>query len=248
MPKLFFLQQVTERTCSRPKRTPNSSEKRQGFWGVWVVLGLASIGHVDLTCQHVQSDVWEACRGELLKLEVVITNPVDLYIYVYIIWGCLLQTCNNWVVVSNIFHVHPYLGKIPNLTNIFQRGWNHQPMYGGCYELNHAYVSPLRLKGSNSELQHHHSLWSSAPLSASPKGFCIYIYIFFFHYNIYFHIAIYCAQFVYTCLSNCRQYNLYNTLWFMCQLASAAQAANLLITSAENGDLRKVRLCDDVVP
>ena len=32
----------------------------------------------------------------------------------------------NWVVVSNIFYVHPYLGKISNLTNIFQRGWNHQ--------------------------------------------------------------------------------------------------------------------------
>jgi len=30
-------------------------------------------------------------------------------------------------VVSNIFHVHPYLGKIPILTNIFQMGWfNHQ--------------------------------------------------------------------------------------------------------------------------
>ena len=33
---------------------------------------------------------------------------------------------NNWVVVSNIFYFHPYLGKIPILTNIFQRGWNHQ--------------------------------------------------------------------------------------------------------------------------
>ena len=31
-----------------------------------------------------------------------------------------------WVVVSNMFHVHPYLGKIPILTNIFQMGWNHQ--------------------------------------------------------------------------------------------------------------------------
>ena len=30
------------------------------------------------------------------------------------------------MVVSNIFYVHPYLGKIPILTNIFQRGWNHQ--------------------------------------------------------------------------------------------------------------------------
>ena len=29
-------------------------------------------------------------------------------------------------MVSNIFYVHPYLGKIPVLTNIFQMGWNHQ--------------------------------------------------------------------------------------------------------------------------
>ena len=30
------------------------------------------------------------------------------------------------MVVSNIFHFHPYLGKWPNLTNIFPMGWNHQ--------------------------------------------------------------------------------------------------------------------------
>ena len=30
-------------------------------------------------------------------------------------------------MVSNIVHFHPYLGKIPILTNIFQMGWNHQP-------------------------------------------------------------------------------------------------------------------------
>ena len=32
----------------------------------------------------------------------------------------------NWLVVSNIFYFHPYLGKISNLTNIFQMSWNHQ--------------------------------------------------------------------------------------------------------------------------
>ena len=32
----------------------------------------------------------------------------------------------NCVVVSNIFYFHPYLGKIPILSNIFQMGWNHQ--------------------------------------------------------------------------------------------------------------------------
>ena len=31
------------------------------------------------------------------------------------------------MVVSNIFYFHPYLGKIPILTHIFQMGWfNHQ--------------------------------------------------------------------------------------------------------------------------
>ena len=29
---------------------------------------------------------------------------------------------NDRVVVSNIFYFHPYLGKIPILTNIFQMG------------------------------------------------------------------------------------------------------------------------------
>ena len=38
------------------------------------------------------------------------------------------------------FYFHPYLGKIPILTNIFQMGWNHQPVAyafavyrGWCY-------------------------------------------------------------------------------------------------------------------
>ena len=30
------------------------------------------------------------------------------------------------MVVSNIFYFHPYLGKISNLTNIFQMDFNHQ--------------------------------------------------------------------------------------------------------------------------
>ena len=31
------------------------------------------------------------------------------------------------------FNVHPYLGKIPILTNIFQMGWNHQLEYKWSY-------------------------------------------------------------------------------------------------------------------
>ena len=36
------------------------------------------------------------------------------------------------MLVSNIFYFHPYLGKIPILANIFQRGWfNHQLEFYG---------------------------------------------------------------------------------------------------------------------
>ena len=38
----------------------------------------------------------------------------------------MLERIFDWVVVSNMFYFHPYLGKIPILTNIFQMGWNHQ--------------------------------------------------------------------------------------------------------------------------
>ena len=36
--------------------------------------------------------------------------------------------CFKWITrwFQTFFYFHPYLGKIPNLTNIFQVGWNHQ--------------------------------------------------------------------------------------------------------------------------
>ena len=34
----------------------------------------------------------------------------------------------RWWQLKYFFYVHLYLGKISNLTNIFQRGWNHQPV------------------------------------------------------------------------------------------------------------------------
>ena len=39
----------------------------------------------------------------------------------------------NWVVVLTIFYFQPYLGKFPILTNIFQRGWNHQIEKTGAF-------------------------------------------------------------------------------------------------------------------
>ena len=41
-----------------------------------------------------------------------------------------LSKWSFWVVVSNILYFHPYLGKIPILTNIFSNGWfNHQLVF-----------------------------------------------------------------------------------------------------------------------
>ena len=38
------------------------------------------------------------------------------------VYGIRRFRSQDWVMVSNIFHFHPYLGKIPILTNIFQLG------------------------------------------------------------------------------------------------------------------------------
>ena len=56
-----------------------------------------------------------------------------------VIWQCELRqivcikdpwqssiSLHIWVVISNSFHFHPYLGRWSILTNIFQMGWNHQ--------------------------------------------------------------------------------------------------------------------------
>ena len=41
--------------------------------------------------------------------------------------------CLIWLVVWNILYFHPYLGKIPILTNTSQMGWNHQLVICGWY-------------------------------------------------------------------------------------------------------------------
>ena len=77
------------------------------------------------------------CKYTILWYYVYYVCPIAVF-YIPIIRipikGFLLKPPTryvNWVhirvVVSDIFYVHPYLGKIPILTNIFQMGWNHQP-------------------------------------------------------------------------------------------------------------------------
>ena len=46
------------------------------------------------------------------------------------------------MVVSNILYFHCYLGKIPILANIFQRGWNHQPARDPITETDNGFMEP----------------------------------------------------------------------------------------------------------
>ena len=81
------------------------------------------------------------------------------------------------MVVSNIFHFHPYLGKIPILTNIFQRGWfNHQlvngwskspfPSIQNCLALGYYQVVSCPLWNRHpSGVESTNSAWRSIPAS-----------------------------------------------------------------------------------
>ena len=67
--------------------------------------------------ENVWKHQWNSCRN-LPRLFFDIESRHDILV---------LRKKPNWAVVSNSFYVHPYLGKIPILTDIFQMGWNHQP-------------------------------------------------------------------------------------------------------------------------
>ena len=66
------------------------------------------------------------------------------------------------MVVSNIFYVHPYLGKWCNLTNIFQMGWNHQLVSWGKDPSWRAYFFK--------RVETNHQLDSMAPCHWAPKA------------------------------------------------------------------------------
>jgi len=77
------------------------------------------------------------------------------------------------VVVSNIFHVHPYLGKWSNLTNIFQLGWNHQPVLD-CHK--------------SHGIKHSLQKWWMGMVGINRHIFkrtCIYVFIMYIYYILY---------------------------------------------------------------
>ena len=98
-----------------------------------------------------------------------IRGPADWRWNSYVDDSCLKKSKGNvaypcWVVVSNIFHFQPYLGKWSNLTNIFQMGWNHQLAWEGTLapvpQLPH--ISPIQLPRVLSQEYPTFSLWKMA--------------------------------------------------------------------------------------
>ena len=68
------------------------------------------------------------CHLLSLRCILIYTSSFQL------VQDCVIQLLYS-VVVSIFFNFHPYLGKLPNLTNIFQLGWNHQPVLPCMSEL-----------------------------------------------------------------------------------------------------------------
>ena len=63
-------------------------------------------------------------EDRLTSYETSMEHGISHHVFRFVIYFDMISR----VVVSNIFDFHPYLGKISNLTNIFQMGWNHQPV------------------------------------------------------------------------------------------------------------------------
>ena len=69
-----------------------------------------------------------------------------------------------------MFYVHPYLGRWPNLTNIFQMGWNHQPEIEER-DLQHQPLSIDRFyRWNKTPLWVSHSCWSCSSWTFPKKA------------------------------------------------------------------------------
>ena len=67
------------------------------------------------------------------EIPIFVDGIIQWFIYIHRIYGSLVRDPKKTHLYlgggnSNIFIFQPYLGKIPILTNIFQLGWNHQPV------------------------------------------------------------------------------------------------------------------------
>ena len=127
--QLFFPGQLTEVKTSRKNQT-ESRKSPTYFWGHVISTVPKCMGFVTNIGPNMgpYKVGWKRRCTKILK--VILTwhpspaipggnfwiNQINQFILAMIIW----------LVVSCFFYFHPYLWKIPILTNIFQGGWNHE--------------------------------------------------------------------------------------------------------------------------
>ena len=101
------------------------------FWGTTIFWKHPYIKYIDSLSQGIFSDLRSRDKWCLLDQGRSCFSERWRWRYFWAprIYSPLKLTWKpkiGWVVVSNIFYFHPYLGKWSILTNIFQMGWNHQ--------------------------------------------------------------------------------------------------------------------------
>jgi len=102
-------------------------------------------------------------------------------------------------VVSNIFYFHPYLGKISNLPNIFQMGWNHQLVMFPTWRNMNVTASTARdhhcrIHGSYQSMPA--DLWYPLKELKNPDACFVGVGCFFYRTGIYYHLFMFFLIFV----------------------------------------------------
>ena len=64
-----------------------------------------------------------------------------------------------------MFYVHPYLGKIPILTNMFQMGWNHQLVLKWFFEFQGTFVD---FQGGENHIRQASKFYTNINMSRDP--------------------------------------------------------------------------------
>ena len=126
-PGLAWRCEVVRHIEERDRSTSNSSHPllkpgAMQVWNrVWILWSLS--GNVVLQEFSLWFLIWFLGWTEVPE-SAASTNSFKVF-FASRTWRALRNT-QNWVVVSNIVYFHPCSGTRSNLTNIFQRGWNHQ--------------------------------------------------------------------------------------------------------------------------
>ena len=118
-------------------------------------------------------------------------------------------------MVSNMFYVHPYLGKIPILTNMFQGGWNHQlektSSSLGSFQFPMFWHRGCSKKGWTTFATLPFLVYPSTFVFANKRYIYIenYICIFTFTY-IYIHVYIHLYLYIYLYVSVSPEFYMYH--------------------------------------